>query len=316
MIQAESKATLRNLSKSDFISCFDNWKKRWNGYHPDLNFTYEKETNNSLPFLDVKIMRIENKFQTTVHYKPSFNPDYIRFSSYCPLSHKINTVKTLTKRIHSHCSLQTFKTEETHNILRNLKTCQYPLSFILRHFHSPSEMRNPPVYKSICSIPYSPVSISIARHLKKFGVKTFFCNSPSLSSLLRNPITKSNSLNYPCNIKNAIYSIECNECKTKYVGETGRNLNVRISEHQRNIENQDNRSLVYHHVRETGHSFALSKPITHYSNIPNKQQRLIIESIISRKHNSINRRVDIPEVYNILFPELTPSHPNTRIISE
>ncbi|UYV69539.1 hypothetical protein LAZ67_6003926 [Cordylochernes scorpioides] len=27
MIQAESKATLRNLSKSDFISCFDNWKK-------------------------------------------------------------------------------------------------------------------------------------------------------------------------------------------------------------------------------------------------------------------------------------------------
>ncbi|UYV83671.1 hypothetical protein LAZ67_23002017 [Cordylochernes scorpioides] len=28
-IQAESKATLRNLSKSDFISCFDNWKKRW-----------------------------------------------------------------------------------------------------------------------------------------------------------------------------------------------------------------------------------------------------------------------------------------------
>ncbi|UYV77461.1 hypothetical protein LAZ67_15001092 [Cordylochernes scorpioides] len=30
MIRAESKATLRNLSKSDFISCFDNWKKRWN----------------------------------------------------------------------------------------------------------------------------------------------------------------------------------------------------------------------------------------------------------------------------------------------
>ncbi|UYV71777.1 hypothetical protein LAZ67_9000368 [Cordylochernes scorpioides] len=29
-IQAESKATLRNLTKSDFISCFDNWKKRRN----------------------------------------------------------------------------------------------------------------------------------------------------------------------------------------------------------------------------------------------------------------------------------------------
>ncbi|UYV77660.1 hypothetical protein LAZ67_15001843 [Cordylochernes scorpioides] len=29
MIQAKSKATLRNLSKSAFISCFDNWNKRW-----------------------------------------------------------------------------------------------------------------------------------------------------------------------------------------------------------------------------------------------------------------------------------------------
>ncbi|UYV80921.1 SETMAR [Cordylochernes scorpioides] len=34
MIQAESKATLRNLSKNDFISCFDNRKKkRWNREH-------------------------------------------------------------------------------------------------------------------------------------------------------------------------------------------------------------------------------------------------------------------------------------------
>ncbi|UYV64615.1 hypothetical protein LAZ67_3001324 [Cordylochernes scorpioides] len=30
MIQAESKATLRNFSKSDFISCFDDWIKIWN----------------------------------------------------------------------------------------------------------------------------------------------------------------------------------------------------------------------------------------------------------------------------------------------
>ncbi|UYV82503.1 hypothetical protein LAZ67_21002595 [Cordylochernes scorpioides] len=35
MIQAESKATLRNFSKSDFISCFDNWKKRWNRRRDD-----------------------------------------------------------------------------------------------------------------------------------------------------------------------------------------------------------------------------------------------------------------------------------------
>ncbi|UYV66000.1 hypothetical protein LAZ67_3006127 [Cordylochernes scorpioides] len=44
MIQAESKATLRNLSKSDFISCFDNWKKRWNGETPEaLHWTRQQQ---------------------------------------------------------------------------------------------------------------------------------------------------------------------------------------------------------------------------------------------------------------------------------
>ncbi|UYV69977.1 hypothetical protein LAZ67_7001367 [Cordylochernes scorpioides] len=44
MIQAESKATLRNLSKSDFISCFDNWKKKMEQIMPcrcqQRNFQY------------------------------------------------------------------------------------------------------------------------------------------------------------------------------------------------------------------------------------------------------------------------------------
>ncbi|UYV61605.1 hypothetical protein LAZ67_1005515 [Cordylochernes scorpioides] len=47
-IQAESKATLRNLSKSDFISCFDNWKKRWNRKHrQDTCFGYVGQKNDS-----------------------------------------------------------------------------------------------------------------------------------------------------------------------------------------------------------------------------------------------------------------------------
>ncbi|UYV78541.1 hypothetical protein LAZ67_16001942 [Cordylochernes scorpioides] len=42
MIQAESKATLRNLSKSDFSPCIDNWKKRWNGCIEEGEAYFEK----------------------------------------------------------------------------------------------------------------------------------------------------------------------------------------------------------------------------------------------------------------------------------
>ncbi|UYV70583.1 hypothetical protein LAZ67_7003607 [Cordylochernes scorpioides] len=42
MLQAESKATLRNLSKSDFISCFDNWKKDGTAA-PELSYGGSRE---------------------------------------------------------------------------------------------------------------------------------------------------------------------------------------------------------------------------------------------------------------------------------
>jgi len=40
--------------------------------HPLLNFTMEKETESTLPFLDVKIEKDTNKFLTSVYRKPTF----------------------------------------------------------------------------------------------------------------------------------------------------------------------------------------------------------------------------------------------------
>ena len=43
-----------------------------NSLHPSLSFTYEKESNHSLPFLDVLVERQDSKFQTYVYRKPTF----------------------------------------------------------------------------------------------------------------------------------------------------------------------------------------------------------------------------------------------------
>ncbi|UYV73010.1 hypothetical protein LAZ67_10001507 [Cordylochernes scorpioides] len=238
----------------------------------------------------------------------SFKPNYIHFTSYCPLSHKINTVKTLTKRIHTHCSQQNSKIVETQKIINNLQQAGYPITFILKHFHKSKTINNPinkttDIYRAICYIPFSQASITIANYIKNFGIQTYYSNSPNIGSIIKNPLSKNKSnIIKPTNKKEAIYSLECNNCHIKYVGETGRRVSNRIYEHKRNIINQDNRSLIFQHCKETGHTFALEEPKIHYNNINSKYQRLIIESLLSRKHNSINRKIDLPEIYNTIYP--------------
>ncbi|UYV72262.1 hypothetical protein LAZ67_9002386 [Cordylochernes scorpioides] len=100
-----------------------------------------------------------------------------------------------------------------------------------------------------------------------------------------NPITKNRQTEYISSRKEVIYSIECNNCNAKYVGETGRKLHNRIIEHRRNINRNDPLSLIVQHSNSTGHTFNLNEPKVHYNNINNKYQRLIIEAIVSKQYS-------------------------------
>ncbi|UYV65905.1 hypothetical protein LAZ67_3005858 [Cordylochernes scorpioides] len=174
----------------------------------------------------------------------------------------------------------------------------YPLPFILRHSFNPSKHTQPAVNRNTCIIPYSFENQSIAHSLKKFGLRTFFTNHLSIGQILRNPITRSNIKKRPDQQPYAIYSIGCQDCNATYVGETGRFIYNRISEHNRNLINKDPKSLIFQHTSKTGHAFNLSDPTCHYHNIKFKYQRLLIESFVSHELNSINRRIELPSQYH------------------
>ncbi|UYV69693.1 hypothetical protein LAZ67_7000263 [Cordylochernes scorpioides] len=205
-----------------------------------LNTLNKSENNNVLPFLDILIIRTSTKFHTTVFYKKHMNPSYTHYTSFCPISHKITVVKTLTKRIFTHCSLPCFKTIEQTNITNHLT--------------------------------------ALAHKLNKYGIATYFSTHANLGSLLRNPITKNISSD-PLSKSNAIYSVKCNQCNATYVGETSRTIETRLKEHERNIRYKDNRSLIYQHTSTTGHTFNLKQVIAHYHDIERKQQRLFLEAL-------------------------------------
>ena len=70
-----------------------------NAYHPNIKFTFEKERNSSIPFLDVLVSRDTNNKITTSVYRKATNTDvYINWHSHSPKTWKISTLKTMVKR--------------------------------------------------------------------------------------------------------------------------------------------------------------------------------------------------------------------------
>lgn len=69
-----------------------------------LKFTYEIEKDAFLNFLDVKINRTNDKFQTSVFKKETDNGDCINYDGICPLRYKEGVIKTLLHRAYDICS--------------------------------------------------------------------------------------------------------------------------------------------------------------------------------------------------------------------
>ena len=78
-----------------------------NQQHSSIKFTVETETNNSLSFLDCKVMRCGDQFCTSVFRKNSFTGLTMSFFSFCCKRFKLNSVKTLIFRAYNICSSYT-----------------------------------------------------------------------------------------------------------------------------------------------------------------------------------------------------------------
>ena len=71
----------------DEFNC-NQFLKQLNSLHQSLTFTYEKELNGKLHFLDVLVEKSNSKFLTSVCRKPSFSDQYNRWDLFGPKSRK------------------------------------------------------------------------------------------------------------------------------------------------------------------------------------------------------------------------------------
>ena len=63
--------------------------------HANIKFTFEKEKDNKLPFLDILINNNESDLQTLVLHKKTCNGSLLNYFSFVPNCYKLGLIRTL-----------------------------------------------------------------------------------------------------------------------------------------------------------------------------------------------------------------------------
>ena len=110
------------------LEYIDNILLALNSFHRNINFTFEIEKDNAIPFLDILIIRKAGKIETTVYRRKTCTDLYMNWYSFAPKSWKWGTLKTLVRRAHISCS-----TEE--NLKKELNHIRKTFNEINNHLH-------------------------------------------------------------------------------------------------------------------------------------------------------------------------------------
>ena len=69
-----------------------------NSFHKNIKFSFEKEQDNKISFLDDLILRNGSSIDTTVYRKFTHNDIYLHWNSFSPNCGKVGTLKTVLLR--------------------------------------------------------------------------------------------------------------------------------------------------------------------------------------------------------------------------
>ena len=259
-----------------------------NSRHPNIRFTCEMEENGQLPFLDVLLRRHpDGTLGHSVYRKPTHTDLYLNGGSHHHPAQLNSVIKTLIHRAYSVSDRESLPEE-----LKHLRTTflqnGYPLRDVNRALKraacgatnkTPEEKPTATAY-----LPYTaPVSRVIARILGRHNIKTVHLPPRKLGTHLTR-IKDQLGLRTP-----GVYRVPC-ECGATYIGETGRAIDTRISEHSRCIRlKQPDRSAIAEHALENGHKISFKETKVLWK-APSFWERKTKEAIeIYLEDNNLNR---------------------------
>ena len=93
-----------------------------NSLDPDIKFTFEKQQNISLAFLDtLTVVKEDGSLQIRIYRKKTHTDQYLNFSSNHPLDHKLGVIRTLFHWAETIITDPEDKEEEKDHVIQSLK---------------------------------------------------------------------------------------------------------------------------------------------------------------------------------------------------
>ncbi|XP_018311680.1 uncharacterized protein [Mycetomoellerius zeteki] len=294
----------------------------FNAVHNRLQFTLEIG-GESINFLDVTIIKNDGMLECDWYHKPTFSGRYLNFLSSHPISQKRGVVFGMIDRAIL-LSEEKFYYKNIKLVINTLLRNDYPIEFIFDTislrlkclFSRRGRMEQDSKSKNDDSerdegtpwflIPYTNnTSKDFLRICKKENLRPAFYSNNKLSRFIKvqkDVLPKNQN-------KNVIYKITCKDCDASYVGQTGRKLISRITEHRNHINwNTNSQSVITNHRTELNHDFDWENiQILDRERILNK--RLISEKAhILMQKNGLNLRSDregLHHTYTTMLCEMT-----------
>jgi len=226
---------------------------------------------------------------TSVYRKPTHTDQYLAYDSHHPQSVKRGIVKCLYGRAKHLTTKPSVIYEEKKHLSSVLVSNGYPSSSVRKLTKTPRPTANKEStqeFKTIAVLPYiKGVSEVLRCCLQQQGVCTFFRSDTTLRSHLVRP---KDTLE-PTKQDGVVYKIPCESGKV-YSGETGRGMQERIKEYDRDVRLACTQtSAVSEHADETGH-LPIWKEVKFIDREPHWYTRRVKGAIHIRLHpNNINR---------------------------
>ena len=102
----------------------------------------------------------------------------------------------------------------------------------------------------------------------------------------------------------AVYKIKCCDCQASYIGETGRNLSTRLTEHKRKTRNDDvNNHIAEHHLK-TKHQIDWDSATCITYSTDYYQRRTLESWFTNLEQTPLNRSQQLPAPYKRLNDEI------------
>ena len=218
-----------------------------NNLVPTVKFTKEEEFNNKLPFLDVMICKEEINFQYKIFRKLTNNLMYVHYYSFHSNIVKKSTFRSMFLRALRIVSPKYL--DEEFNYIYNIgrKLC-YPDHFLDNCLYLAKKSYYNTIkpnfsMNNILCIPYHPLYEHMSYLLRHLNINLVF-----KYSTIKNKIICNNP-----NKNGVVYKIPCKDCNQCYVGQSGKPMEVRISQHKYNVRTCNESSAIFSHMVSNDH---------------------------------------------------------------